>query len=277
MCHMFQMWTSVNVFIQMCVRMEFVSTTSPGTAATVPADTFTTACCWSVSVQNTHTHTQEYTHFLNSVIVITHVNLTVLFMLCVCVYFQITMSVKRRAVWVGPVSTRLVPIIAAAHLLWCWMTHSAPVLTPPTFLWVSFTCSACWFVLLFPVDHLRWECLTTHWSVVSAMGGGNICTYFPVSGQFFSVLLIRLSECWSADENLSVCWQQVTRGLMCQSLMLGPRVTFMTCCCFYGEGWGMQCALCPSTDSGNHGKLHHSVWYLSGSQLKTLAQINNLI
>lgn len=59
MCHLFQMWTSVNVSIQMCVRMEFVPTTSPATAATAPVDTCTTACCWSVLVRNTHTHTSR--------------------------------------------------------------------------------------------------------------------------------------------------------------------------------------------------------------------------
>lgn len=55
-----------------------------------------------------------------------------------------------------------------------------------------------------------------------------------------------------ADENLSVCWQHVTADLVCQSPLLGAQVTFMDCCCLYGEGWGMQCALCPPTDSGNY-------------------------
>lgn len=57
-----------------------------------------------------------------------------------------------------------------------------------------------------------------------------------------------------------MCWQRVTPDLLCQSPLLGqgpllgPHLTFASCCCFYGEGWGMQCALCPSSDSGNHGK-----------------------
>uniref|UniRef100_A0A3B5K0B9 Uncharacterized protein n=1 Tax=Takifugu rubripes TaxID=31033 RepID=A0A3B5K0B9_TAKRU len=55
------------------------------------------------------------------------------------------------------------------------------------------------------------------------------------------------------NENLSVCWQRVTTDLVCQSPLLGPHVTFTSCCCFYGEGWGMQCALCPSTDSVSGG------------------------
>uniref|UniRef100_A0A3Q1FGM0 Latent transforming growth factor beta binding protein 4 n=1 Tax=Acanthochromis polyacanthus TaxID=80966 RepID=A0A3Q1FGM0_9TELE len=49
--------------------------------------------------------------------------------------------------------------------------------------------------------------------------------------------------------NLSVCWQQVTADLLCQNPLLGAQVTFTDCCCLYGEGWGMGCALCPSSDS----------------------------
>uniref|UniRef100_A0A4W6FSX8 Si:cabz01070274.1 n=1 Tax=Lates calcarifer TaxID=8187 RepID=A0A4W6FSX8_LATCA len=52
-----------------------------------------------------------------------------------------------------------------------------------------------------------------------------------------------------ADENLSVCWQHLSADLMCQSPLLGAQVTFTDCCCLYGEGWGMECALCPATDS----------------------------
>ncbi|XP_035535806.1 latent-transforming growth factor beta-binding protein 4-like [Morone saxatilis] len=29
----------------------------------------------------------------------------------------------------------------------------------------------------------------------------------------------------------------------------------MDCCCLYGEGWGMDCALCPSTDSEDYASL----------------------
>uniref|UniRef100_A0A3B4TVW3 Latent-transforming growth factor beta-binding protein 4 n=1 Tax=Seriola dumerili TaxID=41447 RepID=A0A3B4TVW3_SERDU len=54
------------------------------------------------------------------------------------------------------------------------------------------------------------------------------------------------------DENLSVCWQHVSADLMCQSPLLGAQVTFTICCCLYGEGWGMECALCPSTNSGRY-------------------------
>uniref|UniRef100_A0A3P9HRA8 Latent transforming growth factor beta binding protein 4 n=1 Tax=Oryzias latipes TaxID=8090 RepID=A0A3P9HRA8_ORYLA len=47
-------------------------------------------------------------------------------------------------------------------------------------------------------------------------------------------------------ENLSVCWQHVSADLLCQSPLLGGQVTFTDCCCMYGEGWGMGCALCPT-------------------------------
>ncbi|XP_041795911.1 latent-transforming growth factor beta-binding protein 4 isoform X3 [Chelmon rostratus] len=56
----------------------------------------------------------------------------------------------------------------------------------------------------------------------------------------------------TVDENLSVCWQHVTADLVCQSPLLGAQVTFMDCCCLYGDGWGMECALCPSVDSEDY-------------------------
>ncbi|XP_026173673.1 latent-transforming growth factor beta-binding protein 4 isoform X2 [Mastacembelus armatus] len=59
----------------------------------------------------------------------------------------------------------------------------------------------------------------------------------------------------TVDENLSVCWQHVSADLMCQSPLLGRQITFMDCCCVYGDGWGMECALCPSTDSEDYAVL----------------------
>ncbi|MCJ8733479.1 hypothetical protein PDJAM_G00223900 [Pangasius djambal] len=52
----------------------------------------------------------------------------------------------------------------------------------------------------------------------------------------------------TVDENLSFCWQHVTAGLMCQRLLQGIQMTFVDCCCLYGEAWGLQCALCPHRD-----------------------------
>ncbi|XP_061916705.1 latent-transforming growth factor beta-binding protein 4 isoform X4 [Entelurus aequoreus] len=57
------------------------------------------------------------------------------------------------------------------------------------------------------------------------------------------------------DENLSVCWQTVSADFMCQSPLLGAQVTFTDCCCLYGDGWGMECALCPATDSDDFASL----------------------
>ncbi|XP_014017554.2 latent-transforming growth factor beta-binding protein 4 isoform X1 [Salmo salar] len=56
----------------------------------------------------------------------------------------------------------------------------------------------------------------------------------------------------AVDENLSFCWQYVTADLVCQSPLLGGQVTFTECCCLYGEGWGLQCALCPARDSEDY-------------------------
>uniref|UniRef100_A0A672YAX8 Latent-transforming growth factor beta-binding protein 4 n=1 Tax=Sphaeramia orbicularis TaxID=375764 RepID=A0A672YAX8_9TELE len=59
----------------------------------------------------------------------------------------------------------------------------------------------------------------------------------------------------TVDENLSLCWQHVTADLVCQSPLLGAQLTFMDCCCLYGDGWGMECALCPATDSDDYASL----------------------
>lgn len=52
------------------------------------------------------------------------------------------------------------------------------------------------------------------------------------------------------DENLSVCWQHLSADMMCQSPLLGAQVTYVDCCCLYGVGWGMECAICPPVDFG---------------------------
>ncbi|KAM9820377.1 latent-transforming growth factor beta-binding protein 4-like [Neosynchiropus ocellatus] len=51
------------------------------------------------------------------------------------------------------------------------------------------------------------------------------------------------------DESVSLCWRHTT-DLVCQSPLLGGQVSFSDCCCLYGVGWGMECALCPAPDSG---------------------------
>ncbi|CAK6979726.1 latent-transforming growth factor beta-binding protein 2 isoform X4 [Scomber scombrus] len=59
----------------------------------------------------------------------------------------------------------------------------------------------------------------------------------------------------TVDENLSVCWQFISDAdLMCQS-PLGAQVTYIDCCCLYGEGWGFECALCPPPDTEDYASL----------------------
>lgn len=53
-----------------------------------------------------------------------------------------------------------------------------------------------------------------------------------------------------SDENF--CWRHVTASLVCQSPLMGYKLTFAQCCCLYGEAWGLQCALCPRRDEGTH-------------------------
>ncbi|XP_052387439.1 latent-transforming growth factor beta-binding protein 4 isoform X4 [Carassius gibelio] len=53
---------------------------------------------------------------------------------------------------------------------------------------------------------------------------------------------------FAEDENLNLCWRHVTASLVCQSPLLGAQLTFTECCCLYGEGWGLECALCPHRD-----------------------------
>lgn len=53
-----------------------------------------------------------------------------------------------------------------------------------------------------------------------------------------------------------ICWQEV-RNMMCIN-PLGPnqKTTYTECCCLHGYAWGMQCALCPSRDTGTPTHTH---------------------
>uniref|UniRef100_A0A8C7FG56 Latent transforming growth factor beta binding protein 4 n=1 Tax=Oncorhynchus kisutch TaxID=8019 RepID=A0A8C7FG56_ONCKI len=82
----------------------------------------------------------------------------------------------------------------------------------------------------------------------------------------------------AVDENLSFCWQFVTADLVCQSPLLGGQVTFTECCCLYGEGWGLHCALCPARDSGTTGLTTHSLMrYYGHAECGSLFTLNNLL
>ncbi|XP_049339573.1 latent-transforming growth factor beta-binding protein 4 isoform X2 [Astyanax mexicanus] len=55
-----------------------------------------------------------------------------------------------------------------------------------------------------------------------------------------------------SDFSMEYCWQHVTPDLMCQSLLRGVKLTFVDCCCLYGEAWGLHCALCPRRDEPDY-------------------------
>lgn len=138
--------------------------------------------------------------------------------------------------WAESVSTRWALITAAVRLLWCSTTRSATVSTPPTSPSVRPPPSSSVYYL--------------HLLLLSSSSPSSLIWQPQVR-----VLLFLLCVTWlfhPADENLSLCWQHVTADLVCQSPLLGPQVTFMDCCCLYGEGWGMECALCPQQDSGKN-------------------------
>lgn len=63
----------------------------------------------------------------------------------------------------------------------------------------------------------------------------------------------------SPDEHVSLCWQSVSADLLCQSLLLGAQLSFTDCCCLYGQGWGLECALCPQPDTEDYASLCSSV------------------
>ncbi|CAL8352205.1 unnamed protein product [Lota lota] len=63
----------------------------------------------------------------------------------------------------------------------------------------------------------------------------------------------------AAEEGVSLCWQQVSADLVCQSPLGRRHISFQDCCCLYGEGWGLLCALCPGTDTDDYANLCSSV------------------
>ncbi|MEQ2234544.1 Latent-transforming growth factor beta-binding protein 1 [Ilyodon furcidens] len=53
-----------------------------------------------------------------------------------------------------------------------------------------------------------------------------------------------------------ICWQTVSETNICTQ-PLGPnrKTTFTECCCRFGEGWGMDCALCPARHSEDYASM----------------------
>ncbi|XP_053567837.1 latent-transforming growth factor beta-binding protein 1 isoform X3 [Bombina bombina] len=52
-----------------------------------------------------------------------------------------------------------------------------------------------------------------------------------------------------------LCWQAISEDDVCSQPLIGKQTTYTECCCLYGEGWGMQCALCPMRDSEDYAHL----------------------
>ncbi|XP_053189603.1 latent-transforming growth factor beta-binding protein 1 [Scomber japonicus] len=53
-----------------------------------------------------------------------------------------------------------------------------------------------------------------------------------------------------------ICWQTVTESLTCtQPLGEDRKTTYTECCCLYGEGWGMDCALCPPRNTEDYASM----------------------
>ncbi len=234
------MWTSVSVSIRRCVRTECAWTTSPDTTATAPVDTFTTARCWSVSVRTTHTPAAREHRRSESIrnrsnrSVSCKMNPPVCLPLHLSVCLSTCLSVSdhdecEEESCVGGVCVNTVG---------------------------SYYCS-CQLPLM--LDDTQRNCVnSSHLTVGKTPAFLLLLSPTLLShSSFIPLLLISFTYLISLfvdppDENLSVCWQQVTADLVCQSPLLGAQVTFMDCCCLYGEGWGMECALCPATDTGKY-------------------------
>ncbi|KAM7385050.1 hypothetical protein PAMP_001148 [Pampus punctatissimus] len=53
-----------------------------------------------------------------------------------------------------------------------------------------------------------------------------------------------------------ICWQTVTETLKCSEPLGDDRkTTYTECCCLYGEGWGRDCALCPSRNTEDYASM----------------------
>lgn len=152
--------------------------------------------------------------------------------------------------WAESASTLWDRTTAAARLLWCSTKHSATALTPLTSPWVRGPPSS-------STQSTPFSC--QYYFAEENMRGSAL--YRSTCDMTIKCFFFILNDCVAdlvrpvrpTDENLSVCWQQVTADLVCQSPLLLFQVTFMDCCCLYGLGWGMECALCPPADSG---KIH---------------------
>ncbi|KAM4600055.1 latent-transforming growth factor beta-binding protein 1 isoform 3-T3 [Fundulus diaphanus] len=98
------------------------------------------------------------------------------------------------------------------------------------------------------------ECLNTDGSYICFCKHPMVLD--PNSGR--CVVLHQLAEQQEMEQEdyQGICWQTVTETKTC-TRPLGPnrKTTFTECCCRFGEGWGMDCALCPARHSEDYASM----------------------
>ncbi|XP_047207241.1 latent-transforming growth factor beta-binding protein 1 isoform X5 [Girardinichthys multiradiatus] len=98
------------------------------------------------------------------------------------------------------------------------------------------------------------ECLNTN--------GSYICFCKPPMvldpNSYRCIVLPHLAEQQEMEQEYyqGICWQTVSETNICTQ-PLGPnrKTTFTECCCRFGEGWGMDCALCPARHSEDYASM----------------------
>ncbi|RXM30325.1 Latent-transforming growth factor beta-binding protein 1 [Acipenser ruthenus] len=58
-----------------------------------------------------------------------------------------------------------------------------------------------------------------------------------------------------SEDSEDICWQKVSQDFMCSRPLVGQQTTYTECCCLHGDGWGMDCALCPLKTSEGYATL----------------------
>ncbi|XP_061914967.1 latent-transforming growth factor beta-binding protein 1 isoform X7 [Entelurus aequoreus] len=88
-------------------------------------------------------------------------------------------------------------------------------------------------------------CFCTHPMVLDP--GSNRCIFVPEAAE--------QHEGGQIDFQ-GICWQKVTESMTCtQPLGADRKTTFTECCCLFGEAWGMDCALCPTKNTGDYASM----------------------
>ncbi|XP_033859742.3 latent-transforming growth factor beta-binding protein 1-like isoform X3 [Acipenser ruthenus] len=58
-----------------------------------------------------------------------------------------------------------------------------------------------------------------------------------------------------SEDSEDICWQKVSQDFVCSRPLVGQQTTYTECCCLHGDGWGMDCALCPLKTSEGYATL----------------------